>query len=112
MQSSEKKKPKLIDRFDPCLSCLKKKRRKKRNISVSTVHTFSSVLSALSWCQSPASSNSVVTHSHFPVEVDNPISLVWFLCCVFVDPKKQCFFIYLLLLFYYFIILLLFLFRA
>ena len=89
MQSSAKKKPKLIDRFDPCLSCLKKKEEKKRNISVSTVHTFSPVLSALSGCQSPASSNSVITHSHFPVKVGNPISLVWFLCCVFDSLRKR-----------------------
>ena len=63
MQSSEKKKPKLIDRFDPCL----KKKKKKKNLAVSTVHTFSPVLSTFSACQSPASS--IVTHSHFPVEV-------------------------------------------
>ena len=76
MQSSEKKKPKLIDRFDSCL----KKKKKKKNLAVSTVHTFSLVLSALSACQSLASSDSVVTHSHFPIKVGNPISFVWFLC--------------------------------
>ena len=66
-----KKKPQ-IDRSIRSLS--EKKKEKKLNISVSTVHTFFLVLSAFSVCQSPASSDSVVTHSHFPVEVGNPIS--------------------------------------
>ena len=47
MQSSEKKKTQ-IDRSIRSLS--EKKRRKKRNISVSTVHIFSPVLSVLSAC--------------------------------------------------------------
>ena len=41
MQSSEKKKPKLIDRFDPCL---KKKRRKKEINSLHSAHLFSGVV--------------------------------------------------------------------
>ena len=72
-----KKKKTQIDRS--IRSLFEKKKKKKKNLAVSTVHTFSPVLSALSTCQSPAS-DSIVTHSHFPVEVDNPISFVWFLC--------------------------------
>ena len=64
MQSSEKKNPQ-IDQSIRSLS--EKKKKKKKNLAVSTMHTFSPVLSALSACRSPASS--VVTHSHFPVEV-------------------------------------------
>ena len=86
MQSSEKKNQ-LIYRSIRSLS-EKKRRRKKRNISVSTVHTFSLMLSALLACQFPQSSNSLSV-SHFPVEVGNPISFVWFLCCVFDSLRKR-----------------------
>ena len=63
MQSSKKKKKTQIDRSIRSLSQLSEKKKEKKNISVSIVHTFSPVLSVLSGCQSPASSNSVVTHS-------------------------------------------------
>ena len=64
IQSSEEKKTQ-IDRLIRSLS--EKKKKRKKNLVVSTVHTFSPMLSALPACRSPASS--VFTHSHFPVEV-------------------------------------------